>query len=136
MPGYWLLKSEPGEYSFEDLQREKRAVWDGVRNFKALGNMRRVRRGDSAFFYHTGKEKAIVGVARIETAAYPDPGVEDERIVVFDIRPARRLPKPVSLSQIKSSKGFEDWELVRLPRLSVMPVPKRLWDRILKMSSE
>lgn len=134
MPAYWLLKSEPGDYSFEDLERKKRAVWDGVENPLALKHMRQARPGDRALFYHTGKEKAIVGIARVESAAYRDPEKEDERLVVFELSPLERLPRPVTLSRIKSETRFRDWELVRLPRLSVMPVPAEAWNWILEVS--
>ncbi len=134
MASYWLLKSEPGEYAFEDLEREARARWDGVRNAVALKHMRQVRPGDRAFFYHTGKEKAIVGVARVESEPYRDPESEDERLVVFDVVPEERLAQPVTLAEIKAERAFAEWELVRVPRLSVMPVPKGLWARVLEMS--
>ena len=134
MPAYWLLKSEPGDYSFEDLEREGRAVWDGVKNPVALKHMRQVRPGDRAFFYHTGKEKAIVGIAHVESEAYPDPEQSDERLLVFEVSPEKRLQQPVTLSRIKSEVRFRDWELVRLPRLSVMPVPGETWKQILDMS--
>jgi predicted RNA-binding protein with PUA-like domain len=132
--GYWLLKSEPDDYSFADLERDERAVWDGVRNPVALAHMRRIQPGDLAFFYHTGSERAIVGVARAESGAYPDPRADDERIVVFELSGRKRLRHPVTLKQIKESGEFRDWELVRIPRLSVMPVSKRLWDRVIAMS--
>lgn len=134
MSRYWLLKSEPGEYSFDDLEREGRAVWDGVRNPVALKHMRQVGPGDQAFFYHTGKERAIVGIARVESAAYADPETDDERIVVFEVSPQRRLDQPVSLGRIKAAGEFAGWELVRVPRLSVMPVAEDDWQRILAMS--
>ncbi len=134
MPNYWLLKSEPDEYSFDDLEREGRAVWDGVANPLALKHIRQVSPGDQAFFYHTGKQRAIVGIARVETEPYPDPAAKDERVVVFEVSPAERLAQPVSLSRIKASGEFEGWELVRMPRLSVMPVPKPLWSRVLALS--
>ncbi|UCC82285.1 MAG: EVE domain-containing protein [Gemmatimonadota bacterium] len=134
MPAYWLLKSEPGDYSFEDLEREGRAVWDGVKNPAALKHMRRARPGDRAFFYHTGKEKAIVGIARLETEAYPDPDRTDDRFLVFEVSPQERLPRPVTLARIKSEASFQQWELVRVPRLSVMPVPRDTWKRILEIS--
>lgn len=131
---HWLLKSEPDEYSFSDLEQDGRAVWDGVRNPTALGHMRSVKPGDLAFFYHTGKERAIVGIARLETSAYPDPEGGDERIVVFDLSPVRRLANPVSLAEIKAAGQFDSWELVRVPRLSVMPVPADTWSRILELA--
>lgn len=134
MASYWLLKSEPNDYSFDDLAREGRAAWDGVRNPVALRHMRRVQPGDRAFFYHTGKEKAIVGVARVESEAYPDPDAGDEKYVVFDVSPMERLPQPVTLASVKASGEFAEWELVRVPRLSVMPVPEPIWRRILEMA--
>jgi predicted RNA-binding protein with PUA-like domain len=135
MAAYWLLKSEPGDYSFDDLERDGHAVWDGVRNAVALKNMRQVQPGDQAFFYHTGKERAIVGIARVESGPYPDPEAGDERTVVFEVSPQGRLSQPVGLDRIKSSGRFEGWELVRLPRLSVMPVPEEHWHRIIEMSN-
>jgi predicted RNA-binding protein with PUA-like domain len=132
----WLLKTEPGDYSYDDLEREGRAVWDGVKNPVALKHMRAMKPGDQAFFYHTGKEKTIVGIARVETAAYSDPDADDERLVVFELSPVRRLAAPVSLAQVKAAGEFKDWELVRVPRLSVMPVPGQTWTRVLAMSRE
>ncbi len=134
MPKHWLLKSEPDDYSFEDLEREGRVTWDGVKNNLALKYIRRVESGDEAFFYHTGKQRAVVGIARIETEAYDDPNAKDGRLMVFDVRAGRRLAQPVTLESIKSSKKFGDWELVRMPRLSVMPVPNEIWSRIIAMS--
>ena len=134
MASYWLLKSEPNDYSYADLEREGRTVWDGVANNLALKYMRQVAPGDEAFFYHTGKEKAIVAIARVETEAYPDPNGDDERRVVFDLTPLRRLARPVTLDQIKKSGEFSDWELVRMSRLSVMPVSREVRSRLLTMS--
>ena len=134
MPKHWLLKREPDDYSFEDLEREGRATWDGVKNNLALKYIRQVESGDEAFFYHTGKQRAVVGIARIETEAYPDANAKDGRLMVFDVRAGPRLAQPVTLESIKSSKKFGDWELVRMPRLSVMPVPKEIWSRIIAMS--
>ncbi len=136
MTASWLLKSEPDDYSFEDLERDGRAVWDGVKNNLALRHMRSMKPGDEAFFYHTGKEKAIVGIARVETTAYPDPNANEVRIVVFDLSPVRRLRKPVTLGNIKESGQFGDWELVRVPRLSVMPVSEAVRSQVLAMSGE
>lgn len=130
----WLLKSEPDDYSFADLEREGRAVWDGVRNPVALKHIRAMKPGDTAFFYHTGKQKAIVGVARVETRAYPDPNADDERRLVFELSPRRRLAIPVTLAEIKAASDFGSWELVRVPRLSVMPVPPAIWSRVVEMS--
>lgn len=130
---HWLLKSEPSDYSYADLESDGRARWDGVRNAVALKHMRRVRKGDEAFFYHTGSERAIVAIVDIESDPYPDPEAGDEKIVVFDIVPGRRLNDPVPLSAIKESGSFDDWELVRIPRLSVMPVPDTTWAAIQDM---
>lgn len=130
---YWLLKTEPGDYSWDDLEREATTIWDGVTNYAALKHMREVRKGDRALIYHTGNERAVVGVARAISDAYPDPNQEDPRVVVFDVEPEERLEKPVKLSEIKEIREFAGWDLVRVPRLSVMPVPPELWDRLMEL---
>lgn len=131
---YWLFKQEPSSYSYSSLELETRTRWDGVTNNLALKNLRAAKRGDMAFFYHTGEEKQIVGIMEILTDAYPDPN--DKSLSVVDVRPARRLAKPVTLSAIKTDRIFSEWELVRLSRLSVMPVPPKLWNRILHMAGD
>jgi predicted RNA-binding protein with PUA-like domain len=131
--GLWLLKTEPGEFSFDDLERAPSTVWDGVTNFTALRHMRDVRKGDRALIYHTGAERAAVGTATVLSDAYPDPRGDDPRIVVFDLRAGERLARPVTLAAIKADPAFAGWDLVRLPRLSVMPVPPALWRRILAL---
>lgn len=131
MAAYWLLKTEPDAYSYDDLEGEGRTVWDGVRSPVAQKHMRAVEAGDQAFIYHTGKERAIVGIARIESSAYKDPHSD---LVVFDISSRDRLPRPVTLAEIKASGEYDEWELVRLPRLSVMPVSRRIWSNILRTS--
>lgn len=131
---YWLLKSEPTVYSYDNLVADKKAVWDGVSSFAALKHMRSMEKGDLAFVYHSGDEKAVIGIARIESEAYPDPKEKDPRLVVFDLKPKEKLKKPVTLAAIKANKVFAQFPLVRIPRLSVMPVEKKLWDLILKMS--
>jgi len=131
MAAYWLLKTEPNEYSYDNLEDEGRTVWDGVRNPVAQKHMRAVEAGDQVFIYHTGKEKAIVGIARIESSAYQDP---DSELTVFEISSQGRLARPVTLAEIKASGEFAGWELVRLPRLSVMPVTRRIWSNILRIS--
>lgn len=128
--GLWLLKSEPGDYSYDDLERDGTTVWDGVANFTALRHMRDVRKGDRALIYHTGKQRAAVGTAKVLSDAYPDPRSDDPRIVVFDVEADERLPRPVTLAEVKADPAFADFDLVRLPRLSVMPVPPDLWRRI------
>ncbi len=128
MPRRWLFKTEPNEYSYNDLETEKKAVWDGVSNNLALKNLREVRLGDEVLIYHSGDEKAIVGIAEAITDAYPDPKEIDEKIVVVNVKPKRRLPHPLTLSEIKSLESLSDFDLVRLPRLSVMPVSPAQWD--------
>ncbi len=133
MARYWLLKTEPGDYSFDDLERDRRTTWDGVANNLALKHMREVREGDAALVYHTGKEKSVVGVARVASDPYPDPAAGNPKIVVFDLEPDRRLGRPVPLAEIKADARFADFSLVRISRLSVMPVPAALWKRLLSM---
>ncbi|MEZ5330702.1 MAG: EVE domain-containing protein [Thermoanaerobaculia bacterium] len=130
----WLLKTEPDSYSYADLERDGSTVWDGVTNNAALANIRRVRSGDSVLLYHTGKEKAVVGLARVTSDPYPDPKAESEKIVVFDLAPERPLARPVTLAEIKADETFAEWQLVRVPRLSVMEVPKALERRLLALA--
>jgi predicted RNA-binding protein with PUA-like domain len=132
-PCLWLLKTEPGDYSYDDLERDASTAWDGVRNALALKHMREVRKGDEALVYHTGRERAAVGVARVASDPYPDPEAGDPRVVAFDLRPGRRLARPVTLAEIKQDPAFAGFDLVRLPRLSVMPVPPALWKRVLAL---
>lgn len=131
---YYLLKTEPGDYSYDDLEKDGSTVWDGVRNYAALKHMREVREGDKAFIYHTGNQRRIVGVARVTSDAYPAPEEDDAKIVVFDVEPEERLESPVSLSAVKDDPAFSDWSLVNNPRLSAMPVPPELWEKVLEMS--
>jgi predicted RNA-binding protein with PUA-like domain len=131
---YWLLKTEPSDYSYSDLERDGGTAWDGVGNNLALKHMRRVRRGDWALVYHTGGERAAVGIGVVTSDPYPDPRREDPRLVVFDLRPGERLPRPVSLGEIKADPAFAGFELVRIPRLSVMPVPPELWARLVALA--
>ena len=131
---YWILKSEPSTYSFADLQREKRTVWDGIANAQALINLRKMAKGDRALIYHSGDAKALVGLARIEKAAYPDPQLDDPKRVVVDVAAKRPLPREVALGQIKADPAFAELGLVRQPRLSVVPVPETQWRRLLRMA--
>lgn len=133
MANRWLLKTEPSEYSFDDLLREKKTVWDGVTNPLALRYLRAIRKGDALLIYHTGDVRAAVGLGKTVSDPYPDPARQDPRIVVVEVAPVRRLGRPVPLEVIKGERAFRAFELVRLPRLSVMPVPDVLWDRILQM---
>ena len=130
---YWLLKSDPDTYSYNDLEREKRTVWDGVRNNQALGFLRRMHKGDLALIYHSGKDKHIAGLAEIVSGPYPDPEDDDEKLVVVDIRAKRRVQQPVTLAQIKADPVFADFHLVRMSRLSVMPVSAGLWKKLTKL---
>jgi len=127
---YWLLKTEPGEYSFENLKTEGTTRWDGVKAPAALKNMRSMKKGDRVFIYHTGKEKTIVGTGSVVKEAYPDPAQEDQRLPVVDIAAGKALERPVKLSEIKSSGLFPDWALVRQPRLSIVPVSKEQWNKL------
>ncbi|MFB3907582.1 MAG: EVE domain-containing protein [Candidatus Eisenbacteria bacterium] len=130
--GHWLFKTEPSTFSFEDLEAKKNGdVWDGVKNALALKHLAQVRRGDEILIYHTGDEKAIVGVARAVRDPYPDPKQDDPKLLVVDVQAVRRLPFPVALSVLKKEPRYAEFDLVRLPRLSVMPVPGGLWKDIL-----
>jgi predicted RNA-binding protein with PUA-like domain len=131
---YWLFKEEPEHYSLEDLFRDKRAVWAGVGNNLALKHLRSVKKGDQVFYYHTGKEKAVVGVMEVVKGPYPDPNRDEARFVVVDVKPLRRFDRPVSLAEIKSDPKFADFALVRMSRLSVMPVTGEQWAEIERLS--
>jgi len=133
MPAYWLLKTEPGEYSFDQLVVDRRTVWDGVANNLALKYLRNMKVGDKAFIYHTGTERAIVGIAEIISNPYRDPESKDPKRVVVNLKPDRKLPYPVPLSEIKNNKTFKDFDLVKLSQLSVMPVKNVYWHIILGM---
>jgi len=126
----WLLKTEPAEYSYEDLEREGRARWDGVTNPAALRNLRAMKQGDRLVVYHTGKEKAAVGLAEVVREAYPDPRWKAGKIVVVDIEPRGRLGRPVPLAEMKSLAPFADSPLVRQGRLSVVPLNAAQWRAI------
>ncbi len=130
----WLFKEEPTHYSFAQLQRDGRTVWDGVSNALARQHLRQVRRGDRVFFYHTGKEKAIVGQMRVVSDPRTDPDADDPKEVLVEVEPVRSLPHPVTLARIKADALLAGWDLVRLPRLSVMPVTDEQWRRVEELS--
>ncbi len=130
MPNHWLLKTEPSTYSWDDLEREKTAVWDGVSNPVALKNIAAMKPGDDALIYHTGGEKAVVGLARVTKAAYPDPKAKDPKLLVVEITPVRRLPRPVTLQEIKAQPAFGQSPLVRQGRLSVVPLSDEQFARL------
>src|ERR687891_1817022 len=118
----WLFKTEPSVYSFQQLERDKHTVWDGVKNNLALKNLKEIKKGDEILIYHTGDEKAVVGVARALNGAYPDPGKKDPKLLVVDIEAVKPLPRPVTLAQIKADKQLANFDLVRNSRLSIMKV--------------
>jgi predicted RNA-binding protein with PUA-like domain len=133
MPNYWILKTDADTYPFDQLVRERRAVWDGVSNALALKHIRSMAKGDHAFIYHSGDEKALVGLARIVSDPYPDPKGDDPKLAVVDIEAGDRLAHPVTLATIKADPAFAELALVRMSRLSVVPVPQNLWKRLLAM---
>lgn len=132
---YWLLKTEPREYSYHDLERAGRDVWDGVRNGLAQKNMRSMQPGDLAVIYHTGNERAMVGVAEVVSPPYPDPTAEDGSYVAVDVEPRGRLQRPISLAEVKEIPEFAEWELIRLPRLSVVPIRPEWWERLMVLAT-
>jgi predicted RNA-binding protein with PUA-like domain len=129
---YWLVKTEPETYSWDTLVKEKRGVWDGVRNFQARSNMKGMKKGDLVFVYHTGEEKSIVGIAKVAAEAYPEP--KDKDWVAVDLTPEKKLKKPVSLAQVKADKKLANMVLVRASRLSVQPVKAEEFDYIVGLS--
>jgi predicted RNA-binding protein with PUA-like domain len=131
---YYLLKTEPTVYSYSDLERDKKAVWDGVTSPGGLFQIKTARKGDVAFIYHTGDERQVVGICEITTDPYIDPKAGNPKIFIFDIKAKRRLPKPVTLEQIKADKRFNDSRIVKEARLSVQPVPENIWNAILQLS--
>jgi predicted RNA-binding protein with PUA-like domain len=130
----WLMKEEPTHYNFDDLTRDGRTSWTGVRNPLAQKHLRTIRSGDRIFFYHTGNEKAVVGQARAASEPYPDPADKTGKLYAVDVEPVRKLPAPVTLAAIKADKSFASFPLVRMSRLSVMPVTDDEWKRIESMA--
>ena len=136
---YWLAKQEPSGprgYNILQLQKDKKTMWDGVHNNLALKHIRNMKKGDLIFFYHTGDERQVVGIMSVISNPYPNPEEENKRFVVVDVKFKKLLKTPVTLDSIKKQKKFKDWELLRISRLSVMPVPKIIWDDIIKMSQK
>jgi predicted RNA-binding protein with PUA-like domain len=129
----WLFKEEPTNYSFDELVKDGKTVWSGVKNPLAQKHLRSVRRGDRIFYYHTGDEKAVVGIARAAGDAYPE--TKDGKSSVVDVEPVKKLPRPVTLAEIKADTAFKSFALVRISRLSVMPVTDDEWRRIETMSA-
>ena len=139
MINYWLAKQEPSGprgYNILQLKEDKKTIWDGVHNNLALKHIRNMKKGDLVFFYHTGEERQVVGIMSVTSNPYPNPEEDNERFVVVDVKFKSLLEKSVGLDEIKKQKGLENWELLRISRLSVMPVPKSIWDLIIKMSKK
>ena len=130
----WLFKEEPSNYSFDALAKDKKTVWSGVKNPVAQRNLHAVKKGDRIFYYHTGDQKAVVGIARASSDAYADPNDKAGKSVVVDVVPERALARPVTLAEVKASNAFASFPLTRLPRLSVMPVSEKEWKEIERMS--
>jgi predicted RNA-binding protein with PUA-like domain len=130
----WLFKEEPSNYSFDAFVADKKTTWSGVKNPVAQRNLRSVKKGDRVFYYHTGDEKQIVGIARALGNAYPDPADQTGKAHVVDIGPVKKLARPVTLKEIKADPFFKDFDLVRISRLSVMPVSDAEWTRIEKLA--
>lgn len=129
----WLLKTEPEDFSYHDLEQKGPETWDGVRNRQAQSFIRAMNPGDLTFIYHTGREKAIVGVGEVRSEPFPDP--TDSRFLAVTVTPRYRLPRPVTLKEIKEAPQFAGWALVRQPRLSVMPVLPEIWQAVEEMSN-
>ena len=130
----WLFKEEPTHYSYDDFVKDGKAMWSGVKNPVAQRHLRAVKKGDRVFYYHTGEEKAIIGIAKATSDAYDDPKDKTGKFAVVDIAPVRKLARPVALKEVKADASFKDFPLVRISRLSVMPVSDAEWNRIEKMS--
>lgn len=131
---YWLIKSEPSKYSWEQFVKDKKTFWDGVRNYAARNNLRAMKKGDQVFYYHSNEGTEIVGIAEVVKEAYQDPTTNDTNWVVVDVKPVKALKKPVSLAQIKNDNRLANMALVKLSRLSVQPVTEDEWNTVLEMA--
>jgi predicted RNA-binding protein with PUA-like domain len=134
---YWLAKQEPSGprgYNFETLKKDKTTIWDGVHNNLALKHMSEIKKGDLVLFYHTGDERQIVGIMEVISDPYPNPKEDNKRFIVFDVKYKKSLKRPIPLDEMKKQKKFQNWELIRISRLSVMPVPQQIWDTIIDIS--
>ena len=127
---FWLVKQEPEKYSFDDLVKDKKTVWDGVRNYQARNNLREMKTGDQVLFYHSVSEKSVVGVAEVTNEAFPDPADDTGKWSVVEIKAVRKLKNPVTLEMIKADKSLENIRLIKQSRLSVMPLTKKEFDKI------
>lgn len=135
-PQYWMVKQEPESYSWNDFESEGSTAWTGVRNFQARNNLQMMKAGDQVLFYHSGKDKEVVGVAEVIKAAYPDPTAKDGNWVAVDLKPTRKLSRPVALSAIRYNDSLGGITLVRQSQLSVMPLTKKEFDEIVRMSRQ
>ena len=133
---YWLVKQEPESYPFSQLLKDKKTMWDGVRNYQARNNLRAMKKGDQVLFYHSVKDKQVVGLCQVTKEAYPDPTAPGEDWSVVDIKPIRSLKRPVTLAEIKATPLLKDIALIKQSRLSVMPIKKKEFDKILSMSEK
>ncbi len=131
---YWLIKTEPGTYSWDDFVKLGRDHWDGVRNYQARNNLKAMKIGDQALFYHSVNDKCVVGIAEVVSDFYPDPTTDDDRWVVVDLVPVRKLKRPVTLDEVKGESGLSEMVLVKNTRLSVQPVRKEEFDLIIALS--
>ncbi len=131
---YWMVKTEPGDYTWEQFEQEGVTMWDGVRNYQARNNLRSMRIGDYVLFYRSVKNPAVMGIARVVREAYPDPTIDDDRWVAVDFKVVRSLPRPVLLKEIKATPQLRDLPLLRQPRLSVMPLTRQQFETIIKMA--
>jgi predicted RNA-binding protein with PUA-like domain len=136
MANRWLFKTEPSAYSFQQLQQDKKTVWDGVKNNLALKNLKDIQKGEQIFIYHTGDEKSVVGIARALSGAYADPEKKDPKLLVVEIEAAKPLPRPVTLAEIKADRKLSNFDLVRLGRLSIMKVSDEQWKTIEEMAKK
>jgi predicted RNA-binding protein with PUA-like domain len=133
---YWLVKSEPSAYSWEQLEKDKQTRWEGVRNYAARNHLKAMKKGDEVLYYHSNEGLEIVGIAKVAKEYYPDPTTDDEAWVVVDLKPYKKLKKPVSLDTIKKDKRLSDMALVRIGRLSVQPVTEKEWAVIMELAGE
>lgn len=133
---YWLIKSEPFKYSWDQFEKDGQTFWDGVRNYAARNHLKAMKKGDLVFFYHSNEGTEIVGIAKVAKEAYQDPTTDDEAWVVVDFKPHKKLKKTVTLAQVKAEKQLAEMALVRLGRLSVQPVTDKEWEIVMKMAGE
>jgi predicted RNA-binding protein with PUA-like domain len=131
---YWLVKSEPFKYSWDQFEKDKQTMWDGVRNYAARNNLKAMKKGDEVLFYHSNEGVEIVGIAKVAKEFYPDPTTDEDAWVVVDLKPYKKLKKPVTLAQVKADKRLANMALVRLGRLSVQPVTEEEWKVVMELA--